>query len=226
MDAGFLTAVRTGAVSGVATKYLARADASRAGIFGAGVQAKAQLRGLCAVRGIRAAAVYDIDAARARSYAEEMSEELGLSVVPAESPRAAVEGMDVVVVASSASQPVFDGDWLVPGQHINGIGSHSPQARELDTKTVQRSKVIADFPEACLVEAGDFIIPIKEGAIGKDHIHAGLGDIVAGLKPGRQNADEITLFKSVGLALQDVSTAHLVYQKARQAGVGTEFRFS
>jgi alanine dehydrogenase len=226
MDAGYLTAVRTGAVSGVATKYLARPDASRVGIFGAGVQAKAQLRAMCAVRPIRAAQVYDVDVTRARSYAEEMSGELKISVTPVESPRAAVEGMDVVVLASSASQPVLDGDWLVAGQHINGIGSHAPHARELDTKAIVKSKVIADYPEACLVEAGDLIIPIKEGAIGKDHIHAGLGDVIVGLKPGRQTREEITLFKSVGLALQDVSTAHLVYQKALEAKVGTEFRFS
>ena len=110
----------------------------------------------------------------------------------------------------------------MPGTHINGIGSHSPDARELDTETIQRAKVVPDYAPACLAEAGDLLLPIQEGAITEDHIHADLGEVVAGLKPGRVSADEITLFKSVGLAVQDAASAARVYELARVAGVGVE----
>ncbi|HTU01642.1 MAG TPA: ornithine cyclodeaminase family protein [Candidatus Sulfotelmatobacter sp.] len=225
MEAGYLTAVRTGAVSGVATKHLARPNATRVGVFGAGVQARAQLQAVCAVRKIQSAAVYDSDGQRAREYAREMGSQLKLLVTAVDTPRAAVEGMDIILTASSAGQPIFDGAWLAPGQHINGVGSHSPKARELDTATIVRSKVVPDFPDACLAEAGDLLIPLSEGAITKAHLHAGLGEVVAGLKPGRENDQEITLFKSVGLALQDVATASFVYKKALETHTGVEFSF-
>ncbi len=225
MDAGYLTAMRTGAVSGVATKYLAREDAKKVGVFGAGVQARTQLWATCTVRDVESAVVYDVDTEACQAYAREMTDRLGIPVSPVDDPRAAVEGMDVIVAASSAAEPVFDGNWLVPGQHINAIGSHSPNARELDTTTIVRAKVVPDWTDACLVEAGDLMIPLDEGAIGEEHIRADLGEVVAGLKPGRENDAEITLFKSVGLALQDVSTADLVYRKAREVGLGVEFPF-
>ena len=225
MDAGYLTAVRTGAVSGVATKYLARPDARRVGLFGAGVQAATQLAAVQAVRKMESVNVFDTNAERAKTFAAEMRVKLGVPVTPVAEPRQAVRGQDIVILASSATSPVFDGGWLEPGQHINAVGSHTPGARELDTAAVVRSKVVADLPEACLVEAGDLIIPIQEGAITRDHIVAGLGDVVAGLKPGRRGAEDITLFKSVGLALQDASTASVVYTRAVAAGVGTQFTF-
>lgn len=225
MDASYLTAMRTGAVSGVATKHLARPDAKRVGIFGAGVQAQTQLSAIACVRKLEGAWVYDTDAAKVKSYADQMTKTLGLPVVAVKTPREAIEGMDIIVTASSAAEPIFDGAWLEPGQHINGIGSHAPHTRELDTRTIVRSKVFADSIDACLVEAGDLLIPIKEGAIQKDHIRASLGDVVAGMKPGRESASEITLFKSVGLALQDASTAHMVYQAALKQKAGVEFAF-
>jgi alanine dehydrogenase len=225
MDASYLTAVRTGAVSGVATWHLARKDARRVGVFGAGVQAQTQLWAVCSVRAVESANVYDTDASRARAYADEMSKRLNIIVNPVGDARQAVEGMDVIVAASSAHEPLFDGNWLAPGQHINGVGSHSPATRELDTTTIVRSKVVPDLAEACWVEAGDLIIPLNEGAITQDHVRASLGQVVAGLKPGRENDQEITLFKSVGLALQDVSTASFVYRKALEAKVGVEFTF-
>ncbi len=225
MDAGYLTAMRTGAVGGVAAKYLARADAQNAGVFGAGVQAQTQLWALSTVRDIKSAMVYDVDADAARTYAEEMGRRLDISITPVDHPRLAVQGMDVIIAASSASEPVFDGNWLEPGQHINGIGSHSPNARELDTTTIVRCKIVPDSTPACLVEAGDLMIPIEEGAMSKNHLHADLGEVVAGLKTGRENQEEITLFKSVGLAIQDVSTASFVYAKALEAKVGAQFNF-
>ena len=225
MDAGFLTAMRTGAVSGVATRYLAREDARSVGVFGAGVQARTQLIAVCAVRPIEQAIVYDPVQEAREKYATEMSERLAISVEPTGDPRVCVEaGNDggVIVTASASKTPVFEGAWLSPGVHINGIGSHSPDGRELDTETIRRAKVVPDQVSACLAEAGDLIIPIQEGAITEEHIHASLGEVVAGLKPGRESAEEITLFKSVGLAVQDAATAGRVYELAREAGVGVK----
>lgn len=222
MEGAFLTAMRTGAGSGVATRYLARRDASVVTVFGAGVQARTQLAAVCAVRPIRRALVIARSLESARRFADEMAGQLGIVIEPAEDVRAAVESADVIVAATSAHEPLFDGRWLRPGTHINGVGSHMPKVRELDTATIQRSKVVADQTAACLAEAGDLIIPIQEGAITEAHIYADLGEIVAGLKPGRTSEDEITLFKSVGLAIQDVATAALVYEKARAAGVGQD----
>lgn len=221
MDAGFLTAMRTGAVSGVATKYLAREDARSVGVFGAGVQARTQLMAVCQVRPIERALVYDPVQEAREKYAAEMSERLSIPVEPTGDPRACVEN-DIIVTASASKTPVFEGVWLAPGTHINGIGSHSPDGRELDTETIRRAKVVPDYAPACLAEAGDLIIPIQEGAITEEHIHADLGQVVAGIKPGRESSDEITLFKSVGLAVQDGAAAARVYGLARAAGVGTE----
>lgn len=226
MDAGYMTAVRTGAAGGVAARYLARAGARTAGIFGAGVQAETQLEAICAVRPIEAATVYDSDPARASNYVAAMSRRLSIDVKVASEPREAVTGKDIVVTATTSPRPVFDGAWLEPGQHVTAVGAHTPATRELDTVTITRSRVVVDLVEACLAEAGDIIIPIREGAMGTGHIHASLGEVVSGQKPGRQSEEEITVFKSVGLALQDVAVARLVYDKARASGAGTEFSFS
>jgi ornithine cyclodeaminase/alanine dehydrogenase len=222
MDAGYLTAVRTGAASGVATKYLAREDAKTCVVFGAGVQAKKQLEAMKIVRPPEKTYVIDIAAQSRDRFAAEMSEALDLEVVPTEDVEAAVREADIIVTASSSHTPLFDGNWLKPGTHVNNIGSHSPGARELDTTTVKRSKFVADLKEANLAEAGDILIPIEEGAVTEDHIYASLGEIVIGAKPGRENAQEITVFKSCGLAIQDVSTAQAVYNTALEKGIGTE----
>lgn len=220
MDAGYLTAVRTGAVSGVATRYLARPDANVVTIFGAGVQARKQLEALCAVRPITTAIVVDVKPDAAGRFADEMQASLGITVEVAGDAQNAVQAADILVTATSAHEPILRGEWLPPGVHINAIGSHAPAMRELDTVTIQRAKVIADQTAACLAEAGDLLIPIRAGAITEDHIYADLGEVVVGNKPGRTGDDEITLFKSVGLAIQDVATAALVYRKALAAGIG------
>jgi len=225
MDAGLLTAVRTGAASGVAAKHLARRRARTVGVFGAGVLSRWQLAAICAVRPIESAVVYDKDPARSAAYAAEMGARLGRPVTPVGQPRKAVEGQDVLVVATSATEPVFDGTWLEPGQHISAVGSHAPGSRELDTTTIVRSHVVLDHVDSCLAEAGDVLIPLKEGAIRHDHLRTSLGEVIAGLKPGRRADDDITLFKSVGLAIQDVATASLVYARARRRNVGVEFTF-
>ncbi len=220
MDGSWLTAMRTGAVSGVATQYLAREDATTVAVFGAGVQARTQLMAVCEARKMTTARVYDPVSELQARYCQEMSERLGIEAIPVSSPRAALEGADVIVAASSAKEPLFDGEWLSPGVHINGVGSHAPAARELDTATILKSKLVVDQREAALAEAGDVIIPINEGRMTADHIYAELGEVVAGMKEARTNRDEITVFKSVGLAIQDVATATKVYQLAKEKGIG------
>lgn len=222
MDAGYLTAVRTGAASGIATRYLARRDSKRCVVFGAGVQAKKQIEAVHLVRPLESVLVIDINPEARDGFAKEMGEELGIEVTATEDVEGAVRGADIIVTASSSPDPVFDGNWLRPGTHINNIGSHSPAARELDTVTVKRSRFVADLKEANLAEAGDILIPIREGAVTEDHIYADLGELVIGTKPGRENDEEITLFKSCGLAIQDISAAVAVYAAAKEKGVGTE----
>jgi ornithine cyclodeaminase/alanine dehydrogenase len=222
MDAGFLTAMRTGAASGVATKYLAREDASSLGLFGAGVQARTQLMAVSEVRSIERVTLFDLNEEVREKFAAEMSEQLSVSIEPTDDARSCVEN-DILVAATSSGTPIFEGAWIKPGTHINGIGSHTPKTRELDTATIQKAKVVADYKSACLAEAGDIILPIQEGAITEDHIYANLGEVIAGQKPGRESADEITLFKSVGLAVQDAATAVKVYALAQAAGVGETF---
>ena len=227
MDAGYLTAVRTGAASGVATKYLAKEDAGVAAIFGAGVQGATQLEAICTVRNITEVRVFDTDRQAAEKFARELA---GRGPVPDKvevvgSPQEALSGADVVATATTSPSPIFDGDDLSPGVHINGVGSHSPGARELDTKTVVRSKIVCDSVDACLVEAGDLLIPIKEGVLKESDIHGGLADVISGRVPGRENAEEITLYKSVGLAFQDAVTALRTYERAKSAGLGLEFQF-
>lgn len=220
MDGGYLTAVRTGAVSGIATHYLGRqAEGMTAGIFGAGVQAKMQLWAMTEARKLSKAVVYDISGEAAENFSREMAEKLKLPVSIASTPEAVLEA-DILCLATSSPTPLFDGNLVKPGTHINGIGSHSANARELDTTIVKRSKFVGDSREACFKESGDIIIPLNEGAIKEDHFYAELGEIIAGLKVARSNDQEITLFKSNGLAIQDTATARLVYEKALSSGIG------
>ncbi len=222
MDGGYLTAVRTGAASGVATRYLAREpEESTVGIFGAGVQAKMQLWAMAEARKVGRVMVYDISKEAAEQFSHEMARKLDLMVAVSASPEALLEA-DILCLATSSAVPLFDGNLVRPGTHINGIGSHTPNARELDTAIVARSKFIGDSREACFGEAGDILIPIREGAITEDHFYAELGEIIKGSKPGRTGREEITLFKSNGLAIQDAATAKLVYEKALEEGLGLQ----
>ena len=222
MDGGYLTAVRTGAASGVATKYMARrARGQVAGIFGAGVQAKMQLWAVAVARELSKALVYDISGEAADALITELGPRLNLEITKASSPDEILK-TDIICTATSSPEPVFDGRKLREGTHINGIGSHTPKARELDTETIRRSRLVGDSREACFSEAGDIMIPIDEGAIDESHFHAELGEVVTGKKVGRSDDKEITLFKSNGLAIQDAATAKLVYDKAVKAGVGSE----
>jgi alanine dehydrogenase len=209
LDAGHLTAVRTGAASGVATDALARSDARVAAVFGAGVQGRAQLEAVAAVRALRKAFVFDIDARAAAAFAAEVGGKLGLEVVPAPSPEVLREA-DIICTATTSATPVFADEDLKPGAHINAIGSYKPHVREVPGETVRRAAVFVDERRSALEEAGDILIPLREGLIGAAHIRAEIGEVLAGLKPGRRSADEITLFKSVGNAILDLAVAGLV----------------
>lgn len=220
MDGGYLTAVRTGAASGVATQYLARkSDAQKAGIFGAGVQAKMQLWAVSIARKLSKAFVYDVSDEAVHKFVNEMSSKLNLEVIKVKKPEEILNA-DIICTATSSSVPIFDGKKVREGTHINGIGSHTPNARELDSEIIKRSLFVGDSKEACFNEAGDLIIPIKEGVINESHFHAELGEIITGKKKGRTDDKMITLFKSNGLAVQDTATAKLVYEKALKAGIG------
>lgn len=222
MDGTYLTALRTGAASGAATDVLARQDARAAAIIGAGAQGRTQLEAVCAVRTIEEAWVYDVDRERAETMATEMRERIAASIGVAETPAQAVRRADVICTATTSANPVFDDANVQPGTHINAIGAYTPEMQEIPAETVLRARVVIDHHEAALAEAGDLLIPMEAGMMSVDHIHAELGEIIAGEKVGRQTEDEITLFKSVGVAVQDVAAAGAVLEAAREAGLGTE----
>ena len=220
MDGGYLTAVRTGAVSGVATKYLSRKNSGQtAGVFGAGVQAQMQLWGVAEVREITKAYVYDLSDEAVKTFIDTMGEKLNMEILKADKPEDVLKA-DILCTATSSPTPIFDGNLVKEGTHINGIGSHTPNARELDTAIVKRSKFVGDSQEACFKEAGDIIIPVNEGEIPASHFYAELGEIITGKKPARENDKEITIFKSNGLAIQDAATAKLIYDRAIEVGLG------
>jgi len=222
MDAEYLTAMRTGAASGVATRHLARPDAQVAAIFGSGVQAGTQLMAVCAVRPIERAWVFSLNEAGDQAYAARMTQTLGIPVVRAASARAAVEAADVICTATNSPTPLFDGAWLRPGAHINAIGAYTRTTRELDTTTVRRGRVYVDGRQAAQAEAGDIVIPIDEGAITVEHIVGELGGVLIGQVAGRTAPDQITIFKSVGMAVQDAVTAARVYARAQELRIGQQ----
>jgi ornithine cyclodeaminase len=170
--------------------------------------------------------IYSIDQAEKReAFRDSLKDIIKCDIMLTEDLSQAVGEADIVTTITSAKDPVVNGDWFKPGAHINGIGSHAPAMRELDSKTVTMSKVVCDLVDACQAEAGDFIIPVEAGEWSWDKIHGSLGDVITGKIPGRESNDEITLFKSVGLAIQDISTAYHVYNKAVEMGVGLDFNF-
>ena len=222
MEGARITAVRTGAASGLATQYLAREASRVAGLIGSGVQAETQLEAVCCVRPVTQAKVYSPTSSRAASFAARMSARLDIDVRAVDEARHAVEGCDIVIAATTAKYPVVKGEWIGSGTHINGVGSHVPDKRELDSDAVRKAKVVVDSLEAALEEAGDLLLPLAEGVITREHIYAELGELAAGSKPGRTGQQEVTFFKSVGLAIEDVAVAKLVYERARSRGIGRD----
>jgi ornithine cyclodeaminase/alanine dehydrogenase-like protein (mu-crystallin family) len=222
MDGASLTALRTGAASGVATACLAREDAEVATVFGGGVQARTQLEAVCCVRHIRHARVYDADPSAADRFAAEMSQRLGLQVQRAADPAQALEDAAVVCTATTSSRPVFQDHELPPGVHINAVGSYKPDVAEIPCETVCRARIVVDHRASALEEAGDLLLPLRQGRIRKEHMHTELGEVLAGRAPGRHSASEITLFKSVGVAIQDLFAAARAAANARTLHLGID----
>jgi len=226
MEGGCLTALRTGAGSGVATRYLAVRDASTLGVIGAGVQARTQLEAICEVRPIERAKVYDIDNEASRRLVEELGpayEAKGIDLTAVGTAEDAVRGADVVVTATTSKTPVLSGGALEPHAHVNAIGAFTPEMQELDEDTVAAaSKIVVDTKEGVLEEAGDIRVPLESGAIAEDDLHAEIGEVAAGWRPGREHGDGVTVFKAVGLAVLDVAAARLVYDRAVEKGLGVE----
>lgn len=224
LEGATLTAIRTGAGSGAATDLLARQDAAIVAIIGSGVQARTQLEAVCTVRACTEVRVYSPNRQNARAFAQEMA---GRGPVPAEvhavaSADEAVRGAHIVCTATSSSTPVFSGAALSSGSHVNAVGSFRTDMQEVDVETVSRALVVVDSREAAREEAGDLMIPIDDGVFGFDHIHAELGEIVNGTRSGRTAEDQVTYFKSVGVAVQDVIAAKIAISNARAHSLGTE----
>ncbi len=220
VDAAAITAVRTAAVSGLATRLLARADAKNHGIFGAGVQAAVHLDAVIAARsGIDRVVVWARSHERAEAFAAEHAARTKRSVVATRNPQEA-GACDVVSTVTSSDEPVLHGAWLTPGAHVNLVGAYRPTVREADTEVIVRSKVFVDSLQSALREPGDLLIPISEGAFAADRIAGEIGQLVAGTVAGRENDAQITLFKSLGHAAQDIYAAHAVHQRALSQGRG------
>ncbi len=224
LEGDSLTAIRTGAGAGAATDLLAREDAKTVAIIGSGVQARTQLEAVCTVRQIEQVWVYSPNRQHAESFAKAMA---GQGVIPSEvivteDADSAVDQADIVCTATSSMKPVFDGNRLKQGTHINAVGSYLPTMQEVDATTIQRALVVVDSGEASLAEAGDLVIPLEAGLIDESHIVAEVGELVNGTKTGRQNNEQITYFKSVGVAVQDVMSAGICLRNAEKMGLGIE----
>jgi ornithine cyclodeaminase/alanine dehydrogenase-like protein (mu-crystallin family) len=217
MEANYLTDLRTAATSAVATDLLARPDAHTLGVFGSGRQAAAHLAVLPRVRGFRRFLVCGSGQSDLQQFCARIKKEHGIEIEPA-SAETLVRESDVICTCTTASTPLFDGRWLRPDTHLNLVGAFQPEAREVDDETVKRARVVVETYAAVLAEAGDLMIPLGTGAIGRDHIVADLHEVACGKKPGRTRRENITLFKSVGCALEDLVTASFIYQRAVDHG--------
>jgi len=222
MDGTYLTALRTGAASGAATDLLARPEASTAAIFGAGVQGRTQLEAVCQVRPVQEAWIYDLTYERAEAFAAEMGRRLSIPVHIARNPSEAARQGEIICTATTATSPVFSDADLQPGVHINAVGAFTPSMQEIPVETILRAKIVIDQREAALAEAGDLLIPLRQGLIHEAEFQLELGAIAAGLELGRSSPQEITLFKSVGVAVQDAAAANAALAAARELGLGQE----
>lgn len=221
MNASALTAIRTAAVSGVATDLLARPDACQLALLGSGVQARAHLIAMAEVRKIKRCRVASRHLEHARTFAEEMEDDVSFTLEPVETVAEALEGSDLIVSATNATEPIVQREWITPGAHLNLVGACVPTAREVDSATMAAASLFVDRRESTLQEAGDYILAARDGLIGPDHIRAELGEVLAGAKPGRTAAEEITCFKSLGIAIEDLFAAEYLYRKAKRLGVGS-----
>lgn len=225
MNASGITAIRTAAVSAVATRLLAREDARRLGIIGAGVQARTHLAALAAIRPIEHARVACRNIEHAEKLAREMQPQVSFPIQPVRTNEEAVRGADLIVTATSSLEPVINKEWISPGAHVNAIGTHSPNSREIDSATMAAARIFTDRRESALNEAGDYLLAAKEGLITPDSILGEIGELLIGTKTGRTSGNDITLFKSLGLAIEDVACADYLYRKALSQDAGTWLDF-
>ena len=222
MEAGYLTGVRTAAASGVATDILARQDANELALIGAGVQGRHHLVAMTSIRPLQKVRVFDVTRDKAELFRQDMQPTTSAIIEVVGSPEDAIRGADLVVTTSTSRTPVVEYPWLKPGAHINGVGSHSPDTREIAGEVIAKARVVVDSREAALTEAGDLMIPVAEGLVKPEQVSDEIGEVLNGAKPGRTSPDQITVYKSVGIAIEDMAVAKLVYDKAISANVGTK----
>lgn len=220
MDGRYITEARTAAVSAVSARLLAREDAGVLAILGSGVQARSHLRAFSHVRALRDVRVWSPSESHRRTFAEEMHREIAAPVSPVASVRDAVDGADLVVLATAAREPILRSEWIADGAHVAAVGACRPDHREMDTALVKRARVFVDSRTGALAEAGDLVIPIREEAIDAAHIAGELGQLASGAVAGRLSPSDVTLFKSLGMAVEDVAAAHLAYERATERGLG------
>ena len=220
MDGRYITEARTAAVSAVSARLLAREDAGVLAILGSGVQARSHLRAFSHVRALRDVRVWSPSESHRRTFAEEMHREIAAHVSPVASAQQAVDGADLVVLATAAREPILRSEWIADGAHIAAVGACRPDHREMDTALVKRARVFVDSRTGALAEAGDLVMPMREGAIEAAHIAGELRQLASGAVAGRLSPGDVTLFKSLGMAVEDVAAAHLAFERATERGLG------
>jgi ornithine cyclodeaminase len=225
MNASAITAIRTAAVSALATRHLARKDVKTLAIVGTGVQASAHLDSMLAGGKYERVLIVGRSPERAREFVARSSRRDSVSLEAAADAEGAIRDAQVIVTATNSAEPVLRRDWIQPGTHINAVGSCVPRLRELDTATVAASRFIVDRRESALREAGDYLIPAQEGAFGPDHIRAELGEVLIGKETGRSAPEEITVFESLGLAIEDLASAQFLLKKEVEKGAGSRVHF-
>ena len=221
MDGSYITAIRTACASAMATEALANPRTPVLGILGACVQARAHIGALSRVRKLECIRLYSPSGTSAAAIKKEMAPRLNCPIEVAHNAESVVRDADLLVTVTTAKEPIVKFAWLKPGVHINAVGSHRPELRDIDGSTLARATVVVDSREAIMAECGDILLALQEKSIGENAIHAEIGEVLAGTKAARKNSDEITIYKSVGIAIQDVAAANLVYRKALEKGVGT-----
>ncbi|MDE3154900.1 MAG: ornithine cyclodeaminase family protein [Acidobacteriota bacterium] len=222
MDGRYITEARTAAVSAVSSRLLATAGASTLAIIGSGVQARSHLEALGRVHALKDVRVWSPNAQRLRQFVEEARGRTAATLSAAASAADAVRGADIVVLVTASPRPVIEAGWVTPGAHVISVGATRPDQREIDPRLTERARFFVDSREAALVECGDIVMGVAEQRFGLDHIAGELGAAVAGTIPGRQSADQITIFKSLGMAVEDVVAADLAYRRACERGIGQE----
>jgi alanine dehydrogenase len=226
LDGASINPFKTGAAGAVGVDALAHEDASTLAVIGSSAQARGQLQAVATVRDFGTVNVYSPTPANREEFAAAMNKTLDTSVAAVASSAAAVEGADVVITATNASEPVFDGEVLEDGAHVTAMGQYHPEKHELDAATIERAKYVPDLRERVMNDAGSFINAVEEGVVSEDDIHGELGEVVAGEVPGRESEEEITVFDSGGTAIETVAAAYMLYEKAREQDLGTEIEFS